>query len=88
MQARFAMRRELLAACIGSSEVVNLLGLHNRRTPQRRSISTISTPRLRAHRLRLGNTCCNRGQARNEQPGHRLSCMRMTRSGSLPALAS
>ena len=33
LQARFAMRRELLAQCIGSSEVVNLLGLRNRQTP-------------------------------------------------------
>lgn len=33
LQARFAMRRELLAQCIGTSEVVSLLGLRNRQTP-------------------------------------------------------
>jgi len=33
LQARFAMRRELLAPCIGTSEVVSLLGLRNRQTP-------------------------------------------------------
>jgi hypothetical protein len=33
LQARFAMRRQLLAQCIGTSEVVSLLGLRNRQTP-------------------------------------------------------
>lgn len=33
LQARFALRRELLAQCIGTSEVVSLLGLRNRQTP-------------------------------------------------------
>ena len=33
LQVRFALRRELLAQCIGSSEVVSLLGLRNRQTP-------------------------------------------------------
>ena len=33
LQARFAMRRELLRQCIGTTEVVSLLGLRNRQTP-------------------------------------------------------
>jgi hypothetical protein len=32
-QARFAMRRELLQQCIGTTELVSLLGLGNRQTP-------------------------------------------------------
>jgi hypothetical protein len=33
LQARFAMRRELLQQCIGITEVATLLGLDNRHTP-------------------------------------------------------
>ena len=33
LRARFVMRRELLRQCIGTTEVVSLLGLRNRQTP-------------------------------------------------------
>ena len=33
LQARFSLRRQLLSQCIGSTEVVSLLGLRNRQTP-------------------------------------------------------